>query len=40
LTPVLGLLIDRFGFSFGFAAAGASLVLATLICSFWLWGTD
>ena len=38
LTPVMGYLIDRFGFYASFSIAGAGLLIATLICSFWLWG--
>lgn len=38
LTPVMGNLIDRFGFSPSFSMAGAILFSVTLICSFWLWG--
>ncbi|OGP51483.1 MAG: hypothetical protein A2Y79_08190 [Deltaproteobacteria bacterium RBG_13_43_22] len=37
LTPVMGYLIDRFGFYPSFSIAGAALLLVTLICSFWLW---
>ncbi|HSR10507.1 MAG TPA: hypothetical protein VLS90_03615, partial [Thermodesulfobacteriota bacterium] len=33
LTPVMGYLIDRAGFSFSFTIAGVLLVLVTLICS-------
>jgi predicted MFS family arabinose efflux permease len=36
-TPVMGYLIDRFGFFISFSIAGATLLLVTLICSFWLW---
>ena len=39
LTPVLGTLIDRVGFSHSFTIAGASLLIATLICSLWLRGS-
>jgi FSR family fosmidomycin resistance protein-like MFS transporter len=37
LTPVIGYLIDRFGFTAAFAAAGGALFTITLLCSFWLW---
>ncbi len=36
LTPVVGHLIDRFGFTAAFATAGAVLMAATLLCSFGL----
>jgi FSR family fosmidomycin resistance protein-like MFS transporter len=36
LTPVIGYLIDRFGFTAAFAMAGGVLVAITLLCSFWL----
>ena len=38
LTPVIGYLIDRFGFTAAFAMAGGVLFTITLVCSFWLWG--
>ncbi len=37
LTPVIGYLIDRFGFTAAFATAGGALLTITLLCSFWLW---
>ena len=37
LTPVIGYLIDRFGFTAAFATAGGSLLTITLLCSLWLW---
>jgi len=37
LTPVVGYLIDRFGFTAAFAMAGGALLTITLLCSFWLW---
>ena len=37
LTPVMGYLIDRFGFPVSFQAAGASIFLVSLICWIWLW---
>ena len=37
LTPVVGYMIDRFGFTTAFAAAGGLLLAATLICAFGLW---
>ena len=39
LTPVMGYLIDRFGFYPSFTIAGAALVVVTLVCSIWLWGS-
>jgi MFS transporter, FSR family, fosmidomycin resistance protein len=36
LTPVIGYLIDHFGFTAAFAIAGCTLVAITLLCSFWL----
>lgn len=37
LTPVLGYLIDRLGFSLSFTIAAISVILVTLACSLWLW---
>jgi len=37
LTPVIGYLIDHFGFYISFTIAGATLALVTLICSIFLW---
>lgn len=39
LTPVMGYLIDQFGFYFSFTVAGAVMVAVTLVCSLWLWGS-
>jgi len=39
VTPVLGYLIDRLGFSTSFTIVGATLVAVTLVCSLWLWGS-
>jgi MFS transporter, FSR family, fosmidomycin resistance protein len=36
LTPMIGYLIDHFGFTAAFAIAGGALVAITLLCSFWL----
>ncbi len=36
LTPVMGYLVDRFGFYPSFTIAGATLLLVTFVCSFWL----
>jgi len=38
LTPVMGNLIDNFGFSTSFSLAGATVLGMTLLCSFFLWG--
>ena len=38
LTPIMGHLIDRFGFYTSFTLAGAALFIVSLICSVWLWG--
>jgi MFS family permease len=38
LTPVMGNLIDRFGFYSSFSLAGAAMFIVTLIGSVWLWG--
>jgi len=37
LTPVIGYLIDNFGFYISFTIAGATLALVALICSIFLW---
>jgi fucose permease len=37
LTPVIGYLIDRFGFTAAFTTASGALFTITLLCSFWLW---
>lgn len=39
LTPVVGNLIDRFGFHSAFAMAAAAVIAVTLVCSVWLWGS-
>ncbi|MFC1904737.1 MFS transporter [Chloroflexota bacterium] len=39
LTPVMGLLIDQFGFYSSVTIAGVALVAMTLVCSLWLWGS-
>jgi len=38
LTPVMGYLIDNFGFSTSFTIAGAVVLGVTLVCSIFLWG--
>lgn len=37
LTPLMGYMIDRFGFHASFTAAGAIMLLGTVICAFFLW---
>ncbi len=39
MTPVIGYLIDRFGFYLSFTIIGAALVAVTLVCSIWLRGS-
>jgi len=39
MTPVMGFLIDQFGFYLSFTIAGAALVVVALVCSVWLWGS-
>jgi len=38
LTPVIGYLIDNFGFYTTFTAAGVAMVIVTIACSTFLWG--
>jgi len=38
LTPVIGNLIDNFGFGTSFSIAGATVLGLTILCSFFLWG--
>jgi len=38
MTPIVGYVIDHYGFTAAFGAAGGSVLLMTLICSFLLWG--
>jgi len=38
LAPVLGLLIDKFGFETSFTVSSAALLGVTLVCSVFLWG--
>jgi predicted MFS family arabinose efflux permease len=37
LTPLVGYLIDRFGFATAYGLAGATVLVTTLICAFLLW---
>ncbi len=39
LTPVMGYLIDHFGLYYSFTIASATIVVVTLVCSIWLWGS-
>ncbi|MFC2046892.1 MFS transporter [Chloroflexota bacterium] len=39
ITPVIGYLLDKFGFYTGFTIIGAALMAVTLLCSIWLWGS-
>lgn len=39
LTPVMGSLVDQFGFQTSFTLAGVALVVVTLVCSLFLWGS-
>ncbi|GAH75710.1 unnamed protein product, partial [marine sediment metagenome] len=39
IMPVLGYLIDQFGFYTSFSIMGATLVVVTLGCSIFLWGS-
>jgi hypothetical protein len=38
LTPVVGYLIDHFGFYSTFSIGGLAVLVVTLVCSFWLVG--
>ncbi|MBA7685911.1 Multidrug resistance protein MdtG [subsurface metagenome] len=39
LTPIMGYLIDQYGFSASFTLAGAFALAVTLVCSVLLWGS-
>ena len=39
LNPLVGHLIDRLGFSATYTISGVTVLVVTLICSFWLWGS-
>ena len=39
ITPIIGYLIDKFGFNTSFTIVGATLMAMTLVCSIWLWGS-
>jgi sugar phosphate permease len=38
LAPVVGFLIDKFGFHTAFSVSGIAVLLVVAICSIWLWG--
>jgi MFS family permease len=38
ITPLLGYIIDHFGFSSSFTIVGVALIVVSLTCSIWLWG--
>ena len=38
LTPVVGFLIDKFGFHTAFNVSGIAVLLVVAVCSIWLWG--
>ena len=37
LTPVMGYLIDRLGFSLTYTISCVTMIAVTLVCSIWLW---
>jgi len=37
LTPVMGTLIDRFGFAYSFTVASTSMAAVVVVCSLFLW---
>ena len=39
ITPIIGYLIDRFGFYLSFTIAAVTLLAVTLVCSIFLWGS-
>ena len=39
ITPILGYLIDHFGFHTSFSVVGAAMVILTIGCSIFLWGS-
>jgi len=39
VTPIIGYLIDHFGFHTSFSVVGAAMVILTLGCSIFLWGS-
>jgi sugar phosphate permease len=38
LTPVMGFLIDRFGFQFSFSMVAALVIVVVLVCWIWMRG--
>jgi MFS family permease len=39
IAPVIGYLIDHYGFYTGFSVVGATMIAVTLICTIFLWGS-
>jgi len=39
LTPVIGYLIDHFGFYTSFTISAIALFVVTSVCAIWLWGS-
>jgi MFS family permease len=39
IAPVIGYLIDHYGFYTGFSVMGATMIAVTLICTIFLWGS-
>ena len=39
MAPVIGYLIDHYGFYTGFSVVGATMVVVTLVCAILLWGS-
>jgi len=39
IAPVIGYLIDHYGFYTGFSVVGATMVVVTLVCAILLWGS-
>jgi MFS family permease len=39
IAPVIGYLIDRYGFYTGFSVVGATMAVVTLVCAILLWGS-
>jgi MFS family permease len=39
IAPVIGYLIDRYGFYSAFSMVGATMAAVTLVCAIFLWGS-
>ncbi len=39
LTPLMGFLINRFGFNANFTIAGIAVLVVTAVCLVFLWGS-